>query len=376
MSFIPVNEPRLDGNEKKYLAECIDTGWISWEGAFVKRLEREFAERVGRKHAVSVSNGTTALELAVQGLGIGPGDEVIIPAFTIISCAAAVVRAGAVPVLADSDPITWNMQVGRLEERITPRTKAVMAVHLYGLPTDMDPLLDLAQRKGLSVIEDAAQAIGLKYRNRECGGFGDVSTMSFFPNKHVTTGEGGMVFCDDDALADRLRSLRNLCFQPLKKFEHECLGFNFRMSNLQAAVGCAQLERLDETIEKKRWIGRTYDRLLGELPGVRRPVPETEYSENIYWVYGLVPEPETGLDADTAMARLKQEGIGSRAFFWPMHEQPALKKLGLFQNERHPVAESLARQGFYLPTGLTLDQERIARVAAAVRRMLGLEATA
>src|SRR6185503_2504813 len=217
-------EPLLDGNEKRYLAECIDTGWISSEGPFVSAFEKLFAERIGRHHGIAVCNGTAALDAAVEALGIGRGDEVIMPAFTIISCIGQIIRTGARPVLVDSDPFTWNMNVSALEEKVTPRTKAVMVVHTYGLPVDMDPVLEVCARHRLKLIEDAAEAHGQIYKARACGSFGDVSTFSFYPNKHVTTGEGGMLLVDDDALAETCRALRNLCFQPKRRFVHERLG--------------------------------------------------------------------------------------------------------------------------------------------------------
>ena len=239
---VPANEPLLDGNEKQYLAECIDTGWISSEGPFVRRLEQEFAARVGRKHGIAVCNGSAALEAAVAALDLTAGDEVRPPTFTMISCATAILRAGAAPVVVDSDPETWNMRADQVAERITPRTKAILAVHIYGLPVDMDPILTFARDHGLKIIEDSAEMLGAAYRGKPCGSFGDISAFSFYPNKHVTTGEGGMIVTDDDALAERCRGLRNLCFQPGKRFVHEELGWNWRMSNLQAAVGVAQLE--------------------------------------------------------------------------------------------------------------------------------------
>jgi perosamine synthetase len=235
MNPIPVNEPLLDGNEKKYLSECIDTGWISSEGPFIRQFEEQFAQRVGRKYGIAVSNGSVAIDAAVAALEISRGDEVILPTFTIISCAAAIVRAGAVPVVVDCDPHTWNMDVSQIEAKITPRTKAIMVVHIYGLPTDMEPVLALADKHGLKIIEDAAEMHGQTYRGLPCGSFGDISTFSFYPNKHITTGEGGMLVTDDQKLAERCRSLRNLCFQPQKRFVHEELGWNFRMTNLQAA---------------------------------------------------------------------------------------------------------------------------------------------
>lgn len=367
---IPVNEPLLDGNERRYLAECLDTGWISSEGPFVARFEAEFAAVTGRKHGIAVCNGSAALEAAVAALGLGPGDEVIMPTFTIISCAAAIVRAGATPVLVDSDAATWNMRADQIAARITPRTKAIMVVHIYGLPADMDAILSLAQAHNLKIIEDAAEMHGATYKGRPCGSFGDISIFSFYPNKHVTTGEGGMIVTNDEALAARCRSLRNLCFQPGKRFVHEELGWNLRMTNLQAALGLAQLERLDEFVTRKRRMGALYSELLAGIPGVDLPLASLEYADSVYWVYGLVLHGDSRFDAAEAMRRLGTLGIGTRPFFWPMHEQPVFQKMGLFAGESYPVAEHLARRGFYVPSGLALTEDQIRRVAAAVREVL------
>jgi perosamine synthetase len=368
--MIPVNEPLLNGNEKKYLQQCIDTGWISSEGPFVKEFEEKFASRVGRKYGIAVANGSVALDAAIVALGIGIGDEVILPAFTIISCAAAIVRAGAVPVLVDSDSVTWNMDVSLIEQKITPRTKAIMVVHIYGIPVDMDPVLILAKKYKLFIIEDAAEAHGLNYNAKPCGSFGDLSTFSFYPNKHVTTGEGGMILTDNEALAERCQSLRNLCFQPEKRFVHEELGWNFRMSNIQAALGVAQLERLDEFVKIKRYMGHTYTELLKNVPGIQIPVTRTEYAENIYWVFGIVLKDEVPFDAGQAMKQLGKAGIGTRPFFWCMHEQPVFKKMALFLNEKYPVAENIARRGFYIPSGLALNQSQMETVAKQLINIL------
>jgi perosamine synthetase len=376
--MIPVNEPLLNGNEKKYLNECIDTGWISSEGPFVQHFEEHMAASVGRRHAVAVCNGTAALETAVAALDLAPGDQVVMPAFTIISCASAIVRCGCVPVLVDSDPVTWNMDIGKLEKMVTneieiknnKRLKAIMVVHIYGLPVDMDPVCELAERYGLKIIEDAAEVHGQTYRGRPCGSFGDVSTFSFYPNKHVTTGEGGMVLTDNSRLAERCRSLRNLCFQPQKRFVHEELGYNFRMTNLQAALGVAQLERLAEFVARKRRMGRRYTELLSEVDGVELMPPKTPYAENIYWVYGVVLKDKVPFDAGEAMRRLGQKGIGTRPFFWPMHEQPVFRTMGLFAEEHHPVAERLARRGFYIPSGMALTDGQMEAVAAAIEDVL------
>ncbi|RAM51567.1 MAG: aminotransferase DegT [Hapalosiphonaceae cyanobacterium JJU2] len=370
MKPIPVNEPLLDGNEKKYLFECIETGWISSEGPFIKQFEEQFAARVGRKYGVAVSNGSVALDAAVAALGIGSGDEVILPTFTIISCAAAIVRAGATPVVVDCDPHTWNIDVNQIEAKITPKTKAIMVVHIYGLPVDMEPVLALADKYGLQIIEDAAEMHGQTYKGRPCGSFGAISTFSFYPNKHITTGEGGMLVTDDQKLAERCRSLRNLCFQPQKRFVHEELGWNFRMTNLQAALGVAQLERLDAFVARKCRMGQRYTELLSNLPGLQLPVPRTDYAENIYWVYGLVLEDEVPFDAEEAMRRLGKYKIGTRPFFWCMHEQPVFRNMGLFDGVRCPVAEKIARRGFYIPSGMALTDEQIEQVAKTLPEVI------
>lgn len=367
---IPVNEPLLGEGEKRYLAECIDSGWISSEGPFVRQFEEQLAGYVGRKYGIAVANGSVALEAAVAALGLRAGDEVILPTFTIISCAAAIVRAGAVPVVADCDPATWNLEVRDLERLITPRTRAIMVVHIYGLPVDMDPVLDLAARHGLKIIEDTAEGLGQTYRGRPCGSFGDLSTFSFYPNKLVTTGEGGMIVTDDAGLAQRCRDLRNLCFKPPKRFVHEELGWNFRMSNLQAAVGLAQLERLPASVQRKRRLGTRYTELLRDIPGLQLPPARTPYADNLYWVYGLVLEDGMPFDADEAMERLRRQQIGTRPFFWPMHEQPVFRRLGLFAGISCPVAERLARRGFYIPSGLALSDAQMDRVSEVLHQVL------
>lgn len=370
MNFIPVNQPLLNGNEKKYLNQCIDSGWISSEGAFVRQFEEQFAARVGRKYGVAVSNGSAALEAAVVALDIGAGDEVILPTFTIVSCAAAIVRAGAIPVLVDCEADTWNMDVSQIEAKITPKTRAIALVHTYGLPVDIDPVIALAEKYGLQIIEDAAEMHGQTYKNRPCGSFGDISTFSFYPNKHITTGEGGMLLTDDEHLAQRCRSLRNLCFQPQKRFFHEELGWNLRMSNLQAALGVAQLERLDEFLARKRRMGQRYTDMLSDIPGLQLPVPIAKYAENIYWVYGLVLKDEVPFDAQEAMRRLNQHQVGSRPFFWSIHEQPVFQKIGLFAEESYPVAERIARRGFYIPSGIALTDEQMETVADVLRKVM------
>lgn len=366
--MIPVNEPLLNGNEKKYLNECIDTGWISSEGPFIKKFEEGVAKKVGRKHAVAVCNGTAALEIAVEALGIGKGDEVILPAFTIISCASAIVKYGATPVLVDSDLNTWNMDVNQIEAKITARTKAIMVVHIYGLPVDLDPVLALAKKHNLKIIEDAAEMHGQTYKGKPCGSFGDISVFSFYPNKLITTGEGGMVLTDDDAISERCKSLRNLCFLPNKRFVHHELGWNMRMTNLQAALGFAQLERWDEFVIRKREMGKLYTHLLSNVVGIELPKARTDYADNIYWVYGILVKKE-GFDAERVCKLLGEKGIGTRPFFYPMHLQPVLKQMGLFKGESYPNAEYLYNNGFYIPSGMALTQQQIETVSSILKEI-------
>ncbi len=365
-SFIPVNEPLLNGNEKRYLSECIDSGWISSEGPFVKQFEKKMAATVGRKYGVAVTNGTAALDAAFEAIGISAGDEVILPAFTIISCIGQIVRAGAKPVIVDSDPNTWNIDVSKIEEKITKNTKAILIVHIYGLPVDMDPVLDLAKKYGLRVIEDAAEMLGQQYKGKPCGSFGDLSTFSFYPNKHVTTGEGGMILSNDAELSEACKSLRNLCFTAKERFVHEQLGWNLRMTNMQAAVGVAQLEQLNHFVKLKRQMGNHYNELFKELDHVQLPLKSTIYAENIYWVYGIVLKPTSQKNAKNIMSELGKRGIGTRPFFCPLNQQPVLKKLGLFEKEEYPVADNLYQQGFYIPSGLNLSNSQIIHVANTV----------
>ncbi len=370
MDFIPVNEPLLNGNEKKYLCECIDTGWISSEGPFVKEFEQKMSAVAGRKYGIAVSNGTAALEVAVQALGIGEGDEGIMPAFTIISCAMAVTKLGALPVLVDSDIHTWNMKVDEIEAKITSKTKAIMIVHLYGLPVEMKQILKLAEKYNLKIIEDAAEMHGQTYYGRPCGSFGDISIFSFYPNKHITTGEGGMVVTNDEELAKRCRVLRNLCFRQDVRYVHDEISDNYRFTNLQAAVGLAQLERLDEFVARKRAMGKYYTEQLQDVDGLILPIEKTDYADNIYWVYGIVLDKQIKADNRKIQKLLAEEGIGSRTFFWCMHEQPVYQKQGLFIKESYPQAEYLARKGFYIPSGLALTEGQMQRVVTGLRKAM------
>ncbi len=355
---IPVNTPLLNGNELKYLTECIETGWISSEGPFISAFEAKFSSYIGCTYGIAVSNGSAALDIAIKALNIGDGDEVIMPTFTIISPAQSILTAGAIPVLVDSDPETWNMDVNQIEAKITSKTKAILVVHIYGLPVDMSIIHSLAKKYNLKVIEDAAEMHGQTYKGKKCGSLSDISIFSFYPNKHITTGEGGMILTNDIDLANRCKKLRNLCFEPNgPRFIHYEIGWNYRMTNLQAALGLAQLERIDEFIQLKRKMGSFYQHELSFLTenGYQLPLSATNYSENIYWVFGLVA-PDN-ITKEKMVNYLTDKKIGTRPFFWCTHEQPVFQAMGLFKDEHYPIAEKLARNGFYIPSGLGLSDE-------------------
>ncbi|MBW1705122.1 MAG: DegT/DnrJ/EryC1/StrS family aminotransferase [Deltaproteobacteria bacterium] len=367
--MIPVCEPLVSKREEKLLVDCLRSGWISSSGKFLERFETEWAKYCGMKHGIAVSSGTAALSIAARLLDLKPHDEVIMPAFTIISCAQAIVECGGVPVLVDSDPVNWQMDVSQIRQKITHRTRAIMVVHIYGHPADMEPVLDIADEFGLNVVEDAAEAHGAEYRGRKCGGMGDVSVFSFYANKLITTGEGGMVLTQRDDLCEKARALRNLCFQKSRRFYHEDLGYNFRMTNIQAALGVGQLERIEQIVDRKRAIAMAYQERLGGVKGIVLPVEE-EWAKNIYWVYGIVLDDSTDMDAAQFAECLAEVGIDTRPFFLGMHEQPVFQKMGLFNDNHFPVAERLSRQGLYLPTGLSIKESEINRVCKAVELCL------
>jgi perosamine synthetase len=364
---IPVNTPLLNGNELKYLTECIETGWISSEGPFITKFEENFSKYIGCEYGVAVSNGSAALDIAIRALNIGVGDEVIMPAFTIISPAQSIVTEGAIPVLVDSDPDTWNMDINQIEAKITAKTKAILVVHIYGLPVDMDPIMEIAKKYNLKLIEDAAEVHGQTYKGKMCGSFGDISIFSFYPNKHITTGEGGMILTNDKSLAERSKKLRNLCFEVNgPRFVHYELGWNYRMTNLQAALGLAQLEQIKKFITLKREMGTAYQAELAILKdkGYRLPIEKTAFATNIYWVFGLVAPTEK--EKERMVNHLAEHKIGTRPFFWPIHEQPVFINRGLFRNESYPNAEKLARNGFYLPSGLGLKTNELKTVVEKI----------
>lgn len=371
-NFIPVNEPLLNGNEKKYLSQCIDTGWISSEGPFVQQLETSFSAYCGQKFGMAVANGSVAIDVAIRAMkevyGWKDGDEVIVPTFTIISCGQSVIYNALKPIFVDCDPRTYNLDVQHLEKKITPRTRAIMVVHIYGLPCDMQPIVRLAEKYGLKIIEDSAQAHGQECLGKKCGGWGDVATFSFYPNKHITTGEGGMVMTSNPDLAKQVNYFKNLCFVAHNRFVHSALGWNFRMSNLQAALGVAQFERLEEFISIKKRMGRLYTQYLEGIP-CQLPCKQTPYAENNYWVFPLVIHSQIAMSAKEAMQELATMGVQTRPFFYPLHQQPIFQKMGITDSAARPVSEALYGKGFYIPSGLNLKQEQMERVAVAVREL-------
>jgi len=367
--MVPVNTPLLNGNEKKYLNECIDTEWISSEGPFIKRFEDDMASYVGRKYAIACTSGTAALDIAVGALELTESDEVIMPSFTIISCAQSLVTHKVIPILVDSDYQTFNMKVEDIEAKITSKTKAIMIVHIFGLTVDVDPILELAKKYNLKIIEDAAEMHGQEYKGKKCGSFGDISIFSFYPNKHITTGEGGMVLTDDKSFDKRAKSLRNLCFTQ-NRFIHEELGYNYRMTNMQAALGVAQLEQIDKIIEKKRYIGKTYNELLKDIDTINLPIAKTEYCENIYWVYAITLKDDYKKPAKEIMKELGEYKIGTRPFFYPMHKQPVFNKMGLFLEDELLNSEKLYEKGFYIPSGLALTKDQMIEVSEVLHKVL------
>jgi perosamine synthetase len=323
------------------------------------------AKQVNQKYGIAVSNGTAALEIAIAALDITNEDEVIMPSHTIISCAQAIVKNGAIPVLVDSDINTWNMDISKIEEKITSKTKAIMVVHLYGFPVDMEDILRLKEKYNLYIIEDTAQMLGQTYNNIPCGSFGDISTFSFYPNKQITTGEGGMCVTSDEKLAIRCQSLRNLCFSS-KRFIHEELGWNYRMTNIQAALGVAQLEKLDYHVKRKREIGAMYQKLLSNNSNFTLAMENTEKANNIYWIVGLLINNNSKYKVESIMSELGKLGIGTRPFFYPMHLQPVFLEQGLFKDEEYPVAEDLYNRGFYIPSGLGISNDDIEKVSEII----------
>lgn len=367
--FLPVCEPLLAGNELAYVREAVSSGWISSSGKYVSAFEEAFAAYCGARHGIAVCNGTVALHLALVALGIGHGDEVIIPDFTMAASAFAVCYTGAMPVFVDADRATWNMDAARVESKITPRTRAIMPVHIFGVPCDMDSLRELAAKHNLFLLEDAAEAHGAEWKGEKSGSLGDIAAFSFFANKNVTTGEGGMVVTSNDTLAAACRYYKNLCF-PLaapRSYLHADIGFNYRMSNVHAAIGLAQVEKADDYRELRIRNGLLYRELLSRLHGISVQADQSE-GKGVFWMNGICVEPENfGHSRDELAAHLKNSGIETRLFFNGMHRQPSLQRYGCDCSGSYPVSDILADNGLYLPSGSGLTEESIHRVCETIR---------
>ena len=362
--MIPVTDLSFEGNELAYVTDCIKTGWVSSLGKYVREFEERFGGYCGAKFGIATSNGTTALHLALAVLGIGPGDEVLVPTLTFVATANAVVYTGAKPVFVDSEPRTWNLDAARIEEKITERSKAIIPVHVYGHPADMDPILEIARRHHLYVIEDAAEAHGALYKGRRVGSLGDMSCFSFYGNKIITTGEGGMVLTDNAEWAERARRLRDHGMSKEKRYWHPEIGFNYRLTNLQAALGVAQLERIDGIIAAKRRNAALYNDLLRDVPGVSLP-PEAAWAQSVYWMYSILVEDQYGRSRDELMKELKASEIDSRPIFYPIHTMPPY--LPGSQGQEFPIAVELSRKGLNLPSSATLTPQQINQICQAIQ---------
>ena len=357
--MIPVNKPLFSGNESKYLLNCIKSGWISSNGKYVKKFEKKFANYIGRKFSTSVSNGSVALEIALKALNLKSGSEVILPTFTIISCCNSIIKAGLKPVLVDCDRDTFNMNIEHVKNKINKNTSAILMVHIYGIAVDVDKILQLAKKNKLKVIEDAAEMHGQKYKKKLCGSFGDISTFSFYANKHITTGEGGMILTNNKKIFENILNLKNLYFgKGINRFKHYGIGSNQRFTNLQASIGLAQLEKINQIIKKKHFIGDYYTKRLSVLTNnIYLPLQKINYCKNIYWVYGILIKDACKYNADKIIKILRKEGIECRPFFYPMHMQPVYKKMNIFNNKKYPISEKISKKGFYIPSGVGITKK-------------------
>jgi perosamine synthetase len=357
--FVPVSRPTVTTEDKEAVSACLDKTYLSGDSPIVKEFEQIFSGVIGREHGITVSNGSAALDVVMHALDLHAGDEVIVPSFTIASCLFAILRTGATPVFVDCDSQTWNMSLETIETKVTTKTRAIMVVHIYGLPVDMDPIINFCEKRSITIIEDAAEAHGVRYKDKLCGSFGLASTFSFYANKAITTGEGGMVVSDDLEFSDRIRSYRNLSFLPPpgKRFVHEELGWNMRMSSIQAALGISQTNRLEAIVNRKREIGLSYRARLSNQERITMQIPETSYSKNMYWVFGILLD--SSIDIDQITLRLKSVGVETRPFFYPLHSQPLLRKYGLEIQEKLPISEDIGARGLYLPSFLEITETEL-----------------
>jgi perosamine synthetase len=367
---IPIMEPYLGGNELAYVTDCVRTNWLSSQGKYVAEFEARFSDICGGVHALTVCNGTAALHLALMSLGVGSGDEVIVPDITFAATANAVIHAGAIPVFVDVSPVHWGIDPGLIEDAITSKTKAILPVHLYGHPCDMDPILEIARNHDLKVIEDCAQALGATYKKKPVGSLGDAGCFSFFGNKIITTGEGGMVVFKDPAAHDRATIIRDHGMSREKKYWHEVVGFNYRMTNIQAAIGLGQLEQFDEIVDKKRKLEKAYIESLSGCAGIVMS-PSEQWASNICWLFTVLIDSDSFGDRDSLIHRFLLNGIDTRPVFYPLHQMPVFKqylRAGCF-----PIADRISSSGISLPSSVNLEEEEIVRVCEVFSRFSSIE---
>ena len=367
--FFPVSIPFISKRNILAVNRTLKSGWISSNGPEINKFENEFSKLVDRKYSTTVSNGTAALEIAIKALGIKKGDEVLIPNFTIISNALAVIRQQAKPVLIDCNMENWNIKIEDIQKKITKKTKAIIITHIYSFPNDMEKILKICKKNKILIIEDAAEVLGLKYKNKKCGSFGDISTFSFYANKQITTGEGGMISVNSKSLHQKCQSLKNLCFGKVDRFNHDDIGWNYRMTNMQAALGLSQLENIKKIVKKKMLIGKIYYDNLKFNKNIKILPPSNAYSKNIYWVVGILIKNKK-IKASILAKKLLKMGIQTRPFFWPMHEQSIFKKMKLFKKEKFPNSTYLSRYGLYLPSYFYLKEKEIMKITKIINGIL------
>tara|TARA_B110000003_G_C16621450_1_gene523316 strand:- start:831 stop:1976 length:1146 start_codon:yes stop_codon:yes gene_type:complete len=371
VNFFPVSKPTIAKQDIVAVNKTLKNGWISSTGPEIEKFEKKFSKLVDRKYSTTVSNGTAALEVAIKALGITKKDEVLIPNFTIISNAIAVLRQQATPVLIDCNLENWNIKIEDIEKKITNKTKAIIITHIYSFPNDMDKILKICKKKKILVIEDAAEVIGSTYKNKKCGSFGDISTFSFYANKQITTGEGGMISTNNQSLYKKCKSLKNLCFGEVDRFNHDDIGWNYRMTNMQASLGLSQLKNIKNIVKKKIEIGSYYYKQLHKNKNLQILPPSNTYSKNIYWVIGILVKNKN-INVKKIMNKLLSFGIQTRPFFWPMNDQKIFKKLNIFskKDNKYPNSKYLSRNGFYLPSYLDLKKKEIDFICQIVNKVI------
>ncbi len=367
--IIPVSSPIITNKDAKSVYKVVKSGWVSSSGKEIYLFEKKLSKLVNRKYSCAVSNGTAALEIAVKSLDLKKKDEIIMPTFTIISNAISIIKNHATPVLVDSDINSWNINIENIQKKITKKTRALMIPHIYGFPCEMDKILKICKKNKLYLIEDAAEMIGQTYNNKPCGSFGDISTFSFYANKHITTGEGGMIFTNNKKYFEKFKSFKNLSFGKKDRFNHSDISWNYRMTNMQAALGLSQISRLNKIVKKKKEIGIFYYEKFKNNKNLIIQPTKFDYAENIFWIYGIILKKGSKKYRQDIQRKLLSKGIDTRPFFWPMHKQDIFKKMGLFKKEKYPVSEYLSNNGFYIPSGLNLSYKKLNYIANSINQL-------